>query len=244
MICGASAIYTACFYHQLTNAYIRVGQDCAEKLAMGHYDDFNLFKKIVGEYRTAVAGKRKAEQLLTDAGISACWTVYQTPWAESDMFEETTIKDIVGKLVKYGNVSDAQVNFLRKLLQKIADRPALQAKREAEKLSAADCPTGRLEITGTVLSRKEKESEFGWAWKMLVQHDSGYKVYGTCPAGVSVGDRITFKGTVKVADNDPKFGFFSRPILVTVHQHADTVIPTTLVQPRPRTRTPLLPWSV
>ena len=36
MVCGSpNAIYTVLFYHQKTNTYVRMGQDCAMKCEMG-----------------------------------------------------------------------------------------------------------------------------------------------------------------------------------------------------------------
>jgi hypothetical protein len=49
--------------------------------------------------------------------------------------------------------------------------------------------------------------------KMLVVTDTGWKVWGTMPAALDVdrGARVRFTATVKPSDDDPHFGFFSRP---------------------------------
>ncbi|MCH7700409.1 MAG: hypothetical protein IID37_01860, partial [Planctomycetes bacterium] len=94
---------------------------------------------------------------------------------------EHTIWDIVGKLIKYGSISDKQTAFLRSLLDQIAKRPELEAKRKAQHDAAAPCPSGRVRITGVILSTREVESDYGYSrysgpvtyTKMLVLDDSG-----------------------------------------------------------------------
>src|SRR5690348_1058125 len=69
--------------------------------------------------------------------------------ARGDRFnrwEESTIRDIVGKLVKYGSISEKQSGFVRNLLDKIVARPIVEARRQAEREAAADCPSGRVVI--------------------------------------------------------------------------------------------------
>ena len=69
-VCGASAIYTVTFYHEKTNSYIKTGQDCAEKLEMSFSDKgMNLFRNAIADARHAVAGKKKAQVILADAGM-------------------------------------------------------------------------------------------------------------------------------------------------------------------------------
>jgi hypothetical protein len=242
MVCGASAIYTALFYHAATNSYVRTGQDCAEKLGLGA--DWDAFRKAVTNAREAHAGKRKAILTLEDAGLSRCWDIYTNPprfdqpavvgdpgdpgydeaasdayWAALRAFErahnqERIIADIVGKLIKYGSISPAQIGFLGKLLAQIDERPAREAKRAAEAEAAAPCPAGRLALEGVVLSvRVDEDGPYGPTTKILLKHDTGFKVWGSLPSGTHAeqGHRIAFRATVKASDKDPKFGFFSRP---------------------------------
>lgn len=242
-ICGnANAIYTATFYHAPSNSYLRVGQDCAEKLDMSGLD-WNEFRKTVGNALEARAGKKKAQALLEEAGCSEAWAISLAERPACDCFghgsdfyqllhsnqcernyaAETTIKDIVANVVKYGNLSEPKANYLKVLVDQIKNRPALAAKYAAEAAAAAPCPTGRVVITGTVLKVKEFASAFGsrysryaepaTVYKIIVKDDSGFRVYGTRPSGIQAerGDRLTFTATVEPSKDDAKFGFYKRP---------------------------------
>ncbi|MGH7192355.1 MAG: hypothetical protein ACREJM_02340 [Candidatus Saccharimonadales bacterium] len=232
-ICGACAMYVATFYHAPSNTYITTGEDCAAKLHMGA--DFRHMRRSIANAREALAGKRKANVILSDAGLDAAWAVYEAePPANANMVtgeanpakgvpayrEELIVKDMVGKLVKYGSISEKQTNFLRKLVGDIANRANLEAKRAnleakraAEKAAAADCPTGRVEITGTVIKKEYYDSAYGETLKMVVKDDSGFLVFGSVPSSIRPerGDRVKFTATVTPSDRDPKFGFCKRP---------------------------------
>jgi hypothetical protein len=212
-VCGATAFYVARFYHAATNAYIVVGEDCAAKLAMGHPAAFKAFRERAREGVIAHAGKAKAKAALEAAGHGAAWPVYV---AGGGKYEETTIADIVGRLVKYGSVSDKQMNYIGVLLGKIADRAGIEAQRAVEHEAAAPLPpAGRMEIEGVVLAVKEPAADAMFPqYKMLVKADAGWKVWGSRPAAlidVVRGDRVRFVARVEPSKDDPKFGFYSRP---------------------------------
>lgn len=134
-----------------------------------------------------------------------------------DGWEERTIRDMVSKLVKYGDLTEKQVNFVKNLLAKILQRPIIAAQRAAEAEAAAPVPTGRVIITGRVLAVKVQErptyyhGDAGFATKLLVQSLTGFKVWGNQFMNAQKGDLITFTATIQPSDKDPKFGFFSRP---------------------------------
>lgn len=204
-ICGAHAIYTALFWHIPTNTYVRAGSECAEKLDC---QEVEAFRKLYQDALQALAGKRKAEAILAQAGLQAVWEI------KTDGYEESIIRDVTNKLVAYGSLSDKQMKLLSSLLERIQNRPAIEAQRKAEHDAAQPVPTGRFRIAGKILSIKVQETDFGPVTKMLMQHEDGWKVYGTCPAHLDnahVGDVVEFKATVKVSNKDPKFGFYSRP---------------------------------
>lgn len=131
MVCGnANALTTAIFYHPASNVYVRMGQDCASKMDMGIDGIFRRHRKEADALRLARAGKIKAQGILREAGLERAWSIAQ----ETDeqvrrdyRYEEATISDIVGKLVRYGSISEAQTGFVRKLLGQIDARAQRQA---------------------------------------------------------------------------------------------------------------------
>ena len=216
-ICGAMATYLCIFYNEKLNDYIRTGEDCAQKLDMG-YDDMNPFRRAISDAREAKAGKAKAQAILADAGLSRAWD-FGPDHSDRTIewkYEELTINDMVNKLIKYGSVSEKQIAFLHKLLAQLDNRAVLEARRQTEHDAAADCPEGRVTISGTVLTVKDVEGYAGEpATKILVQSEEGFKVWGSRFANAEKGQQIKFVATVTRSDKDSKFGFFKRPLLWT-----------------------------
>lgn len=214
-VCGnANAIYTVLFHHAPTNVYVRMGQDCAQKCDIAFsVDDLDAFKNSCKAALERKAGKAKAKALLDERNLSRAWEIYSEPAPAEYSKGYEIFCDLVGKLVSYGNLSDKQYELLSKLIYQIDNAEAIEAQRKAEKEAASPCPTGRIVIEGEVIALKGVESIYGFTTKMLVQHNSGYKVWGTKPtaANVNKGDRVSFKASVEPSKDDPKFGFFSRP---------------------------------
>lgn len=229
MVCGSvNATYTVLFYHSKTNTYVRMGTDCATKCDMGNEADFRSFRTGIKNALEFKAGKEKAKAILEKEGLSKAWSLYSDMMMISGSWdgipkEEQTVTDMVGNLVKYGNFSDKQVSYLKVLLNRIDTRPVREAKIQAERAAAKDCPSGRVGISGVVLSVKMQETDFGSIQKMTVKAEDGFVVYGTVPSSLGIltvgndqrllqyGDLIRFVATVTPSDKDTKFGFFKRP---------------------------------
>ncbi len=122
-------------------------------------------------------------------------------------------------LVEWGSLTPKQVDAV------VAAAQSELAKRAAYE-AAESVPTGRVAITGEILSTKIVESQYGSTLKMLVRDDRGFKVWGSMPSaiqggyndetdlvddGADKGDRVTFTAAVEPSDDDDKFGFFKRP---------------------------------
>ena len=224
-ICGCGNIVYACiFYHAATNAYIVTGEDCAAKMEMGYdVNGMSAFRSKLKAAGLAVKGKLRAKAKLEGAGLSECWALYEMEFPTGGFpgYEESTIRDIVSKLVKYGDISEKAERYLHVLVKKIASRAERAATRAAEAEAAAPCPTGRIEVTGTVVALKVVDGFYGPSTKMLVKAESGFKVWGTRTANFEKGDKVRFTATVEPSKDDPKFGFFKRPtkgeVLVPAH---------------------------
>jgi hypothetical protein len=161
----------------------------------------------------------KAQIKLSGLGLDRAFEIHQAcPLDGYTEFEERTITDIVGKMARYGSISEKQENFLRNLVEKVdtrAQRQAdWQAKRDAERADATDCPAGRITITGTIVKLDTKVNQFGCREVMTVKSEDGFLVWGTCPSALYDkvrGDTVKFVATVTPSDTDSKFGFFKRP---------------------------------
>jgi hypothetical protein len=95
-----------------------------------------------------------------------------------------------------------------------SERQARREAQDAEYAAATNAPTGRVVVRGTVLSVKDKYSNWGETRKILVKTIEGWKVYLTASYDlyeVRRGDEIEVKVTVKPSDDDPKFAWGSRP---------------------------------
>lgn len=223
-VCGAHAHYVCVFYHELTNAYVVTGEDCAVKMRLSH-GNMNAFRKAIGLARVMVAGQRKAFAFLSEKNIARAYEIWEAQGNSVDekgriRFEESTIKDIVSKLIRYGSISDAQTNFVTNLIAKIDQRPIVEAARKAEYDAAGPAPVGRQTVSGIVLSKKTVErnafyyGDSGLQTKLLIQLENGSKVYGNSFACVERGDKVCFKATFEQSKDDVKFGFWKRAIEV------------------------------
>jgi hypothetical protein len=95
----------------------------------------------------------------------------------------------------------------------------LRVRQEKEKAEAAPVPVTdvRVEVRGQVVGAKWRSTDFGETLKIVVQHDDGWKVWGTCPKAFGsdeskiVGRTIQFVARIEPSSDDATFGFFSRP---------------------------------
>jgi hypothetical protein len=208
--CGAHIRYVALLRYVPTGQYLYVGETCLDNRFGRATADFHQLRK-------QAQLDREQQRLLT------AWNDYkaQHPGVNFDLLATSTnpfICDVLGKGRKYGNLSDRQLDAIVKAFERDVQREIEQALRvEAPK---ADCPEGkRLTITGRLVSRKWKETQFGSVEKCLVVVDTSageYKVWGSIPQalynqGVAVGDLVTFCANVEVSPDDASFGFYSRP---------------------------------
>ncbi len=206
-VCGAWASYLVIFLHEPTKTLIMTGEDCAYKMGLGR-DAFKAMRRTLERK----AGKEKARTLCRDEyGIDI--------EAEKDVEGTSHIMaDLWDKLVRYGSLSEKQVALAKKLVRERTERATRKADREARKAAAPAVPEGRITIRGIVKAIKERESQWGITWKMVVEHTSGWVVWGTIPSSLEVrrGDEVEFTATIERSDRDDKFGFFKRPVKARV----------------------------
>lgn len=225
-ICGNwLAMSFVVFHHAPTNTYIRAGETCAEKLHFSQGQSFSMFKRQVIEWELARAGKAKARGLLDEWGLSRAWDIYNAERDETTGYEEFTIVDVVNKLIRYGSLSERQREFITTLIDRIDRRAEAKATRQAEWNAAEEAPVteARIAIEGDVVMVKETDTPFGYQTKIIVRTLTGWKAYGTCPSAINTeglrGSRVRFTAAFTRSDDDPKFGFFSRPTKAEIIEH-------------------------
>ena len=225
--CGARIRYVSIFRH--TNGQVvAVGSTCAEERfgcdSRREYDVKRLKERAASERERAKAFGKANEFVQANCPELTDWLL--TPAAET---VHSIFADLARKLIRYGSLSEKQVAFARKLLQEYYEKQRnggktdRQLQWEVEKAAAADCPTGRTKIVGTVIKTEVRESQYGSQLKMTVKDDAGFVVWSTIPSslalvepdgfqrGLEKGDRVEFFAALTPSDRDPKFGFGKRP---------------------------------
>jgi len=193
-ICGAHAVYTAIFYHTQTNAYIRTGLDCAEKMGLV-CDGASSFRKNVKKGIEAAKGKRKAQAVLQSLDMSAAWDIYVGEYVEK--YEENTICSIVQNLVKYGSISDKQSDFVQKLLRKIADRNKVVDVVSGEYVGTVGA---RSKFNLTVAFKTAIDTAFGTMYITGMKDASGNTIIHKGSAvfsKVTRGDNVSLMASIK-----------------------------------------------
>jgi hypothetical protein len=208
--CGAHIRYGAILLHKPTETYIAVGETCLE----------NRFERATAEFQRL----RKAAQLDREAQRirkAVAEFVEENPdlafMADGDLTRETTsndfIQDVAQRLRMYGSISERQTAAVRKALVRDKEREEARANENWVPIPQV----GKVTVTGTILSLKWKETQYGATQKMLlkVPHGDGdYKVWVSVPKALhnpEKGDEVSIVGNLEVSDDDPCFGFMSRP---------------------------------
>jgi hypothetical protein len=135
--------------------------------------------------------------------------------AEALNTDHYIVADIARRFHQYGTLSDKQVALVFKI--------AAEAAQPTPATPTAPVPTGKaVRVTGTVVSTRFDETDYGTVKKMLVEHPDGWRVWGTVPKAIGLaerGDGVEFTAEVTPSRDDETFGFFKRPRLA---QFTDT----------------------
>lgn len=205
--CGAHLRYAAILKHLPTGELMFVGETCLA----------NRFERATIEFqamREVASLDRAAQRIKTarEAWIEANRPVFEhlEAFAPTNSF----YADLLAKLGRYGELSLNQAAAVERNMAR--DIEARDRKLAEATIERGPVPTGRIEITGKVLTTKWVE---GFAYnqstlKMLVELDNGSKVWGTVPSRISDlerGDTVSFTATVEASNDDASFGFFKRP---------------------------------
>lgn len=216
--CGAYFHYGAIFQHS-NGDMIVVGHICAD-VAFGHdsrrrYDNARIRREIAGYRKRGRIANQAADFLQRHPGLE-----------EALQCNALISRDLLGKLMTYGSLSDKQVALAMRIPDQVREEREQVLKRE----SAPDWQGGRQDVTATIVTTKWRENDYGDCLKMLIRLDDGRKAWGSVPNLLtSVPDerepgynrprtieeykglRIAFSATVEPSRDDLKFAYFKRP---------------------------------
>lgn len=210
--CGARFNFGAVFCDKESGDHLIVGHICATtklSLSDGEYSDA-LLRRAVKSARTkakmkAVRKKNRATLESGELGPELTSALnYPHPMCESIRDAFLDGRELTAKMKAAVIRADAE------------DWYNVRTAPEPDPVEIPDLPK-RSTFTGTVLGLKEKETRYGYVTKMVFRDDRGFKLYGTVPSALFDGEselrgsRVEFDAAVTVSDDDPCFGFFSRP---------------------------------
>lgn len=119
------------------------------------------------------------------------------------------LRSVHAKITGKWEMSSKQVNAYRSAVAKLREN---LAKREAEAAATPGWTEGRHEVTGTIISTKWVDSNYGTTLKGLVKLEDGRKCWGTVGNGFpDKGAVVSFTATFKPSPDDATFAFYSRP---------------------------------
>jgi len=200
-------------HHAPTGEKVVFGADCTERLGFENRQAFKLAqlrsKAEAGHARLKVW---KARCAFLEANPTVAAAIEQAKGAAHA--KNTFVADVLGKLDRFGSISERQVAAVLSSLQRdlaTAERKAAEAVEVK-----GDAPSGRVTVTGEILTVKDQEGAYGVVTKMLLKLANNSKVWLTAPGEMTAGrgDTITVTATFEVSRDDKSFAFGKRPHLV------------------------------
>ncbi len=211
-VCGAGFVYGDIWQHVPTGEYIHLGHDCATKYDMladrsdWEAADAATRRRIQADITRAANDRRMVEFCETQPGLLDALNV-----------EHEIVADIKRKLREYGSISTGQIALVRKIAHEVLhpeDAPPPEVKIQA--------PAGKVTFRGTVVSRKNQETNYGITTRITVKvttPEGVWLAWGTAPAalldatynhGGLKGCEVEITATLQPG-NEPHFAIMKRP---------------------------------
>jgi len=168
-----------------------------------HLDEFSDLMPKVEDFALASKVCEWVREMSTDPVVNRdqyllnLRLAFESPWIEC--------KEV-------GIVVSAFVAYHRAMTQETFKREEEERKSSASPIPETD---DRFLVEGEIVRAKWKDTDFGQVLKITIQHEDGWRVWGSCPSKFDaeelVGKSMRFMARVTVAEEDDTFGFFKRP---------------------------------
>lgn len=212
--CGAHVRYAAFLRYLPTGRTIVVGETCLDNRFSIATAEFHRLRKQ--------AELDRAQQRIVKARAAFVEANPDLAWLQDERVPEVVawndmVVDIARKFKLYGDLSEPQAAAVRKVYAKSVERESRPKPVDPDPVPA---PSGRVVVTGKVLTAQWRETDFGSTLKLLLQvpeAGGAWKLWVTCPSKLAhpeKGDEVTLRATVEPSSDDPAFAFGKRPTLV------------------------------
>lgn len=229
--CGQWIRYAAVMQRAESKELVYIGETCLDNRFTGvTAAQFKMMRKRAAELRAQQRIKTAVHELCEKHPLLVELTYIKSgnPLFTGERYNDF-LCDVAWKFVRQGKLSERQINAvercIRGAMKYTAAVEASERKRAAErqeiKEAGVSFPDGeRVTVTGTVLSVKESENDFGITYRMTVKSDDGYRVNCTVPSAilddVDKGHRVRFDAKLEVSSDDDLFGFGKRPTKASI----------------------------
>lgn len=208
-MCGANLKWASEAVHVPTMRGFFIGRECAHHISglpmMSNMQARHMKMRLEGKRRLAKLQSRKRLGVVIE-------------WAKGNDAHHIA-SDIIWRIRNdEGKLSFKAARLLVKLWRQHLQHEQRKLQWAEERANAPEIVEGRRIIEGTILKLEERESQWGFSWKMTIKTDDGNVFWGSLPSALSdckKGDRVAFTATVEVSDRDPHFAFIKRPSKAT-----------------------------
>lgn len=209
--CGQQLKYGALLTNESEKSLIVIGEDCL----------WNRFQEVTAAQFKQLREDAKAKAAATRSMERKNTVLKENPGLAAG-YDSTNsfVQDVMRRFDRKGEITERQVAAVLKTIKRDAERAEREAVWATEAELAADAPTGKVTVTGEIISTKWQESMYGSTHKMAVKTEAGWKLWVTVPSSVYdssdaslpiTGKRVTLTATVTPSDRDSKFAFGKRP---------------------------------
>lgn len=201
--CGHRLKYSCILYSMSDQKFFSVGRTCTSKIVgLQTYINTGMAQASIAILERMACEKREKAYLAENPTHAPI--IEQAKASKINL-----IKELYAKLRRYGTLSKKQFECMERILTEDSQR----------RLTATGVvPSGRVKVKGTIISFKTQVDQYSGeilGTKMLVDLGNGVRVYGSKPSALEcpVGSEIEFKATFQPSQNDPLWGYFSRPAM-------------------------------
>ena len=173
--CGQRLKYGALLSNESEKSLIVIGEDCL----------WNRFQEVTAAQFKQLREDAKAKAAATRSMERKNTALKENPGLAAG-YDSTNsfVQDVMRRFDRKGEITERQLAAVLKVVKQDAERAERKAQWTTEAELAADAPTGKVTVTGEIISTKWQESMYGSTHKMILKTEAGWKLWVTVPNNI------------------------------------------------------------